>query len=156
MHAFVTNIIILWCQNACPHNFTLYRELLEDDNFHSALKRVVEEPVPYFAQLSSHRPQQSESVQQSAHRHIYAAGLEEDAPLTRLSSHHPLTPSPSHTPQASQSQCLIHSEEGEDGEFVDVLTQHPLEGEEEGGASRVSLMEETAEDTAETDLKIKQ
>ncbi len=150
---------MLTYNNACPYNFPLYRELLEDDNFHAALKRVVEEPVPYFAQLSSHRPQQSESIQQSAHRHIYAAGLEEDAPLTRLSSHHPLTPSPSHTctPQASQSQCLIHSKEGEgeDGEFVDVLTRQPREGEE-GGASRVSLMEETAEDTAETDLKIKQ
>ena len=135
----------------------IYRELLEDDNFHAAVKRVVEEPVPYFAQLSSRRPRQSESVQQSAHRHIYAAGLEEDAPLTRLSSHHPLTPSPSHTPQASQSQCLIHSEDGEEGgEFVEMLTRHRLEGEEEGGASRGSLMEEVAEDTAETDLKIKQ
>ena len=148
----------------------IFRELLEDDNFHAAVKRVVEEPVPYFAQLSSRRPRQSESVQQSAHRHIYAAGLEEDAPLTRLSSHHPLTPSPSHTPQASQSQCLIQSEdgegegegEGEGGEFVEMLTQHRLEEEEEeeegegGGGSRVSLMEEMAEDTAETDIKIKQ
>ena len=130
----------------------VYRELLEDDNFHAALKRVVEEPVPYFAQLSSRRSRQSESVQQSAHRHIYAAALE-DVPLTRLSSH-PITPSPSHTPQASQSQCLMHSEEGEDGDFVEVLSQHRLE--EEGETSRVSLMEEMAEDTAETDLKIRQ
>lgn len=130
----------------------IYRELLEDDNFHTALKRVVEEPVPYFAQLSSHQSRQSESVQQSAHRHIYAAGLE-DVPPTRLSSH-PVTPSPSHTPQASQSQCLIHSEEREDGDFVEVLSQHRLE--EEGETSRVSLMEEMAEDTAETDLKIRQ
>lgn len=131
------------------------RELLEDDNFHAALKRVVDEPVPYFAQLSTRRTRQSESVQHSTHRHIYAAGLEEDAPLTRLSSHHPLTPSPSHTPQASQSQCLLHSEEGE---FVEVLTQHRLKGEgqeeEEGGASCASLMEEN--DTAEMDLKIRQ
>ena len=118
----------------------------------------MDEPVPYFAQLSTRRTRQSESVQQSAHRHIYATGLEEDSPLTRLSSHHPLTPSPSHTPQASQSQCLLHSEEGEDGEFVEVLTQHRLEvegqEEEEGGASCASLMEEN--DTAEMDLKIRQ
>ena len=108
--------------------------------------------MPYFAQFTSHRSRQSESVQQSAHRHIYAAGLE-DVPLTRLSSH-PVTPSPSHTPQASQSQCLMHSEEGEDGVFVEVLSQHQLE--EEGEQSHVSLMEEMAEDTAETDLKIRQ
>ena len=40
-----------------------------------------------------------------------------------------------------------------------MLTRHRLEeGEEEvgGGGSRVSLKEEMAEDTAETDLKIKQ
>lgn len=38
-----------------------------------------------------------------------------------------------------------------------MLTRHRLEEEGEGGGgSRVSLMEEMAEDTAETDLKIKQ
>ena len=40
-----------------------------------------------------------------------------------------------------------------------MLSQHQLEEEEEGeggGGSRVSLMEEMAVDTAETDLKIKQ
>ena len=36
-----------------------------------------------------------------------------------------------------------------------MLSQHRLE-EEEGETSRVSLMEEMAEDTAETDLKIRQ
>lgn len=48
----------------------------------------------------------------------------------------------------------MHSEEGEDGEFVEVLSQRQLE--EEGEQSRVSLMEEMTVDTAETDLKIRQ
>ena len=90
-------------------------------------------------------------MQQSAHRHIYAAGLE-DIPFTKVASH-PVTPSLSHTPQPSQSQCLVHSEEGE-GEVFDSLSQHQLE--EQPVASEVSLAEDTVQDTAETNLKIKQ
>ena len=119
------------------------------------MERVLEEPVPYFTQFTSDRCQQSEFVQQSAHRHIYAAGLE-DVPLSRVSSQHPLTPSPSHTPPLSLSQSLVHSEEGVDGgEGVveTILSQEQLEG---GEPSQVSLKEVTVEERAETDLKIKQ
>ena len=141
-HNYAFPVYVLWC-----------RELLNDDNFHNAVQRVVDEPVPYFSQLTSHT-RQSESVQQSAHRHIYAAGLE-DIPVTRATSHPP-TPSSSHTPQPSQSQCFVHSEGGEVEGGVHVthtLSQCHFEEQEQ---SHASLIEETALDMAETDLKIKQ
>ena len=81
------------------HSFYSCRELLEDDNFHSAVKHVVEEPIPYFTQFSSHVGP-SKSVQQSAHRHMYATGLEGmpkryDSASHRAPLHHPHTPSQS-------------------------------------------------------------
>lgn len=132
------------------------RELLNDDNFHAALRRVVEEPVPYFSQFSSRARQPSESVLQSAHRHIYAAGLE-DIPVAKVTSH-PITPSPSLTPQPSQSQCLMQSEGEGGGEVegggLDAESEYHLKEQQE---SHELMHEEAASDTAvETNLKIKQ
>ena len=116
------------------------------------MKRVVDEPVPYFSQFTS-KARRSESVQQSAHRHIYAAGLE-NVSVTKVTSH-PSTPSSSYTPQPTQSQCFVHSEEGEfegGAHVVDTLSQCHLEEQQSHG----SLAEEAALDKAETNLKIKQ
>lgn len=113
----------------------------------------MDEPVPYFSQFTS-KAGRSESVQQSAHRHIYAAGLE-NISVTKVTSHPP-TPSSSHTPQPTQSQCSVHS--SEEGEFegganvVNTLSQCNLEEEQSHG----SLIEEATLGTAETNLKIKQ
>ena len=118
------------------------------------MERVVDEPVPYFSQFSSHSERQSDSVQQSAHRHIYAAGLEEipervidEAPKPAAG-----TPTPSHTPQPSQSQCMVESVGGDSELFDVVLSQTRVQGQ----ASHTSLVDETAVDTAEVNLRIKQ
>lgn len=37
------HIIIFFC-----------REILEDSNFQQALQRIIEEPIPYFSQISTH------------------------------------------------------------------------------------------------------
>ena len=128
------------------------RELLNDDNFHTAVKRVVEEPVPYFSQFTSRARQQSESVEQSAHRHIYAAGLE-DIPVAKEAAR-PITPSPSHAPLPSQSQCLMQSEGGEveGGGILDTFSREHLD---EHPPSHTSLVEGTALDNTEANLKIK-
>ena len=52
----------------------MYRGLLDDANFHTAIKNVVDEPVPYFDQFCT-RYEPSDSVRHSASRHIYASGL---------------------------------------------------------------------------------
>ena len=93
-------------------------------------------------------------MQQSAHRHIYAAGLE-NISVTKVTSHSP-TPSSSHTPQPTQSQCFVHSEEGEFEGGVHVVDTKPSQYHLEEEQGHTSLSEEVALDTAETNLKIKQ
>lgn len=137
-----------------------YRELLNDANFHAAVKRVVDEPVPYFSQFSSRSDRQSDSVQQSAHRHIYAAGLEEipAEQSTNGGAPHPLpgTPTPSHTPQPSQSQCLMQSSVGGELDGGEIFGAALSQSHFEGQPSHVSLVDETKVDTTEMNLRIKQ
>ena len=116
------------------------RELLEDSNFHSAVQRVVEEPIPYFTQFSS-CPQPSEATIQSAHQHLYATALE-DIP----SEDYPQLP---HSPPTSQSQCLAHS----DLESSAVHSDLDLEPHAE---SVTSVQEEVLTSTTELDSRIKQ
>ena len=122
------------------------------------MKRVVDEPVPYFSQFSSRSERQSDSVQQSAHRHIYAAGLEKipEHAIDEASKPADGTPTPSHTPQPSQSQCMVESVGGEleDGELFDAaLSSSRVQRQQ---MSHTSLIDETAVDTAEMNLRIKQ
>lgn len=45
------------------HNSSPCRELLDDSNFHTALQRVSEEPVPFFRQFSSQSSSHTDSQQ---------------------------------------------------------------------------------------------
>ena len=47
------------------------RELLNDSNFHSAIERVQQEPVPYFTQFSA--PPHTAAMSSSSHIHVAAA-----------------------------------------------------------------------------------
>lgn len=50
---------------------------MEDSNFHSSLKSIAGEAVPYFSQLNSRRSGAGTLQQEEASRHVYAARLEE-------------------------------------------------------------------------------
>ena len=131
------------------------RELLEDSNFHSAVQRVVEEPIPYFTQFSS-CPQPSEATIQSAHQHLYATGLEDIPPEGYPHLSHPHSPPTSqsqfphpHSPPTSQSQCLAHSDVGSSA----VHSELDMEAHAE---STASVQKETLTNTTELDSRIKQ
>ena len=118
------------------------RELLEDSNLHSAVQRVVEEPMPYFTQFRS-CPQPSEATIQSAHQHLYATGLEDNSSRG--------LPPPSTPPLSptSQSQCLTHSDVGSSA----VHSELDVEAHAE---STASVQEEPLTNTTELDSRIKQ
>ncbi len=84
-------------------NYTC-RELLDDANFHTAIKNVADEPVPYFDQFST-RNEPSDSVRHSASRHIYASGL------ASLPSGHDFPPHSSHMPHSHTSSQSSLSED---------------------------------------------
>ena len=118
------------------------RELLEDSNFHSAVQRVVEEPIPYFTQFSS-CPQPSEATIQSAYQHLYATVLERHPPQRITPSSHTPTLHPPHSPSVWHSDVgssAVHSE-------LDV---------EAHAESTASVQEETLTNTTELDSRIKQ
>lgn len=58
---------------------------MEDSNFHSSLKSIAGEAVPYFSQLSSRRDGAGTLQQEDASRHVYAARLEELPSGVRMS-----------------------------------------------------------------------
>ena len=118
------------------------RELLEDSNFHSAVQRVVEEPVPYFTQFGS-CPKPSGATKESAHQHPYAARLDDVS-----SEGHPALPHP-HTPPASLSQNVLYGDEGTP------TVQAELHVDAQMG-SVASIQEEVPTDTADLDATIKQ
>ena len=135
-------------------NITCCRELLEDANFHKAVQRVAEEPTPYFTQLAS-RIEHSPSVQQSTHRHLYAAGLEG----IPIDDSHTLHPSSSLTPtfHPSQSQCLVDDTQDEiindDLVVSSGVSEVRLEADRVGDEGVVLLNDEV--DLMEMDAQIK-
>ena len=81
---------------------------------------MAEEPIPYFTQFSS-RDELSESVKQSASRHIYASGL------ASMPSGHDLPPHPSHMHHThTLSQCSLSQDADETHEegTVTPLSRH--------------------------------
>ncbi len=128
---------------ACSFN---YRELLVDTNFHSAVQRVVEEPIPYFSQFTAgHEP--SAAVKQSVHRHAYASAVEEMPSGGHVENPPPLplpTGLPARPPSlSSMSECSVRSEE-----------RTPLSEPDSLAASFAASLPE--QDTLEPDEKIKQ